>query len=42
MPIRDEVAVKEKLWDERFQFRPLGRTKGTLRVPLEEAVHPVV
>lgn len=25
MPIRDEVAVKEKLWDERFQFHRLLR-----------------
>lgn len=25
MPIRDEVAVKERLWDERFQFHRLLR-----------------
>ncbi len=25
LPIRDEVAVKEKLWDERFQFHRLLR-----------------
>jgi heat-inducible transcriptional repressor len=25
MPIRDEVAVKERLWDERFQFHKLLR-----------------